>query len=251
MKQTLRITSFLFIVLSILTVGCRLGKESLDATKERDAAYLQKKLIGQQVKADWFSAKIKAKHDSEDLSISFSGNLRMQKDSAIWMNIKKFGFEVARVLIQPDSIFVIDRFNNEFIAEDLQFVQRMVNFPANFSMIQSMLLGNPVFFTRTLTSSIENKQYKLSSSNGSTPKSTYWMDGRYQLVQMKFEEPSEKRWLDMSQSEFVMQDKSPFAQKRVLHMDSPDTGKMTVELEFSDIEWNVPKSMPFNKPDHY
>jgi hypothetical protein len=250
MKQTHKLLAFLVLTIFILA-GCRLGKDSLEATKDRDAEFLMEKMIGNQVNVEWLSAKIKAKHESEDLNISFSGNLRMKKDSVIWLNIKKFGFEVARVLIQPDSIFVIDRFNDEFIAEDLQFVQRMVNFPANFQMIQSMLLGNPVFFTTKLESSLVNKMYQLKSTKGSSPSSLYILDGRYQLREMKMEETANKRFLEVVQTEFMPLKKAAFPKNRVLQMDSPDTGKMQVELQFTDIEWDVPKSIPFKKPANY
>jgi hypothetical protein len=250
MKQTLKF-SYLLILLFIIIGGCRLGKESLEATRERNADFLMQKMIENQVNVDWFSARIKAKHESEALNISFTGNLRMKKDSVIWMNIKKFGFEVARVLIQPDSIFVIDRFNDEFIAEDLQYVQRMINFPANFQMIQSMLLGNPVFFTTKLESALKNKMHHLQSRKGTSPSTQYLLDGKYQLREMNLEEAAENRFLSVLQGEFVKIGKNSFSINRILKMDSPDTGKLQVELTFSDIEWDVPKSIPFNKPINY
>ncbi|MEZ4949552.1 MAG: DUF4292 domain-containing protein [Saprospiraceae bacterium] len=243
------IAAFLFIVL--LLPACKLGKNSLEATKDRDADFLINKMVTNQVNVEWFSAKIKAKHESEDLSIGFSGNIRMKKDSIIWLNVKKFGFEVARVQIEKDSIFVIDRFNDEFIAEDLQYVQRMVNFPANFSMIQSILLGNPVFFTKNLMAGIENKTYHLKSKEGKEPNSEYILDGQYKILSMEFSEPTKKRWLTVDQAGYSEIQNQNFAHERVLSMDSPDTGKLKVELSFSDVIFNEPTSFPFSKPANY
>jgi hypothetical protein len=246
-------TGFLTVVLLsfFLFPACKLGKNSLEATKDRDADFLINKMVTNQVNVEWLSAKIKAKHESEDLSIGFSGNIRMKRDSIIWLNVKKFGFEVARVQIEKDSIFVIDRFNDEFIAEDLQYIQRMVNFPANFSMIQSILLGNPVFFTKNLMAGIENKTYHLKSKDGKEPVSEYILDGQHKILSMQFSEPGKNRWLSIDQTAYSELQKQNFAHERILRMDSPDTGKLKVELSFSDVVLNEPTSFPFSKPADY
>ncbi len=73
--------------------------------------------------------------------ISFSGNLRMEKDSVIWISISKFGFEGARLMIRKDSVFYINKLNSESFQGDYSFLSSLMGFNANFEIVQALLLG--------------------------------------------------------------------------------------------------------------
>ncbi|MEZ4933273.1 MAG: DUF4292 domain-containing protein [Saprospiraceae bacterium] len=142
--------STLFIALLFLLFGlaCNPARRAQkDNLKPKSEKYLMKRLLSNQVSADWLGTKAKVSYRDEYMRESFTAYIRMKKDSAIWMSFKKFSFEGARALITPDSIFVIDRINNQYLAKPFSYAQQEYHLPVGFAGLQAMLLGNPVFFS--------------------------------------------------------------------------------------------------------
>ena len=239
------------IGLAFLVLSCK-SKKTVTETKiepvaESSAEALRSMMIRNQVSADWFSAKLKLNLKSEKLTIGLSGNIRLEKDKAIWINVKKFGLEAARVLIQPDSIFVKDRFGGNDIAEDLSYVQRSMNFPANFQMLQALVLGNPVFFTNDLEMKKDSAGLALFSES-SKPKSHYLLnESDYSIQSMTFKEDNPMRYMEIQQSDYQEIVNRVFSHLRVIDADSQESGKTNLKIQMSAIEFDVPKNMPFKK----
>ena len=246
-----KIKFIIFGLVVLMAFSCK-SKKAATETKiepmvESSAEALKGVLIKNQVGADWLSAKLKLNLKSEQLTIGLSGNLRLEKDKAIWINVKKFGLEAARVLIQPDSIFVKDRFGGNDIAEDLSYVQRKMNFPANFQMLQALVLGNPVFFTNDLEMKKDSTGLVLFSES-STPKSNYVIDeSNFTLRQMSFRESAPPRLMAVEQSDYQEVANRLFSHLSVIDADSKDSGKVNLKIQMSSVEFNVPKNMPFKK----
>ncbi|WP_247232369.1 DUF4292 domain-containing protein [Telluribacter sp. SYSU D00476] len=69
-------------------------------------------------------------------------NLRVKKDSLIWLSVTGAGFEVARGIITPDSIVFIDKFHKEYFVFTYPQISRQFNFELSFPLIQSLIVGN-------------------------------------------------------------------------------------------------------------
>ncbi|MEN0005763.1 MAG: DUF4292 domain-containing protein [Bacteroidota bacterium] len=234
--------------------GCKTSKKATTALeKEESAAYLLEKLAANQVDADWFSAKAKVRYEDSQQSVSASSTIKFKRDSVLWMNVKKFGLEIARMLITKDSIFVINRFERSYIATDLQWVQNQYNLPANLSILQSVLLGNPIFFTRdSWTTAIENNAYSIKSSD-SKHENAYWMAPEsFLLTEMELRDKWEGRSVKLGFEGYEAVDQTQnFSYIRQLQLKSNTTGDVKVDLEFSKVEINVPKSIRFEIPKRY
>jgi len=218
--------------------------------KEQKADFLVDKVVTNQVKADWFNSRVKLNVEGDAvMNIGLSGTLRMEKDKAIWLSLKKFGFEVARALITPDSAYVLNRVNGDHVAEDLGYVQRKMNFPANFQMLQAMVLGNPVFFTKDFETKLDSTGYTLWSET-SSPKSTYLLNGEdFSLQAMAFEEYNPNRLMKVNLENYkTVGGNRNFSHDRYFDIRSESTGNMKVKLVFSNVEFDVEKNMPFSKP---
>ena len=247
--------------LLLILIGCigfqfscktkkRETKTMLEPVGQVNADFLMENLIKKQVKADYLNSKIKLGIEGDKvMNISLSGTLRMEKDKAIWISLKKFGFEVARALITPDSVYLVDRVQGNNVAEDISFVQRQMNLPANFQMLQSIVLGNPVFFTKTHDFKVDSMGYQLISET-SDPKSRYFLNGSdLSLRQMNFDEPAQQREMLIHQDDYKEEaGNQNFSFLRNIMVKSRESGNMNLKLQFSNVEFDVPKSMPFNKP---
>lgn len=86
-------------------------------------------------------SKISFKSPQQDID-NASINLRVRKDSLIWLSVSKLGFEVVRGLITRDSIFILDKIHREYSIYDFPTLSRQFNFDMNFDLLQALIVGN-------------------------------------------------------------------------------------------------------------
>lgn len=220
--------------------------------KTRSEKYLMKRLLANQVNAEWLGTKAKIYYQDEYMKQSFTAYIRMKKDSAIWMSFKKFGIEGARALITSDSIFVLDRLNNQYLAKPFEYAQQEFNLPVGFQGLQALLLGNPVFFSNNTETGVDGTRYKFTQKTDNL-KAQYWMDGvKILLNEFFIEDFRNKRELSYKASDYQsLADKQKFSYFRIFNLNSPDLGTLQVNIDFSKVEIDVPQKMSFSIPNRY
>ena len=75
---------------------------------------------------------------------SFSPNVRVARDSVIWMSISPaLGVEAARVLLTPDSVQVLSKLPGaRFVFQgDYDVLEDALQSPVSFGMVQDLILG--------------------------------------------------------------------------------------------------------------
>ncbi len=97
----------------------------------------------QEVEFDYLTTKSKFsfKNKREDLD-NANINLRVKKDSLIWFSVTAFGFEVARGLISPREITVLDKFHKDYYTYDYTELSRRFQFDLSYPLLQSLIVGN-------------------------------------------------------------------------------------------------------------
>ncbi len=92
---------------------------------------------------DFFSARISGIANIDNSSYNFSGNIRIRKDSAIFVSISPFlGIEMARVLITPDRVQMLNRLEGTYFEGEMDLINSMLNTQLDYYMLQSLLVGN-------------------------------------------------------------------------------------------------------------
>ncbi len=245
----------LLLLSSLLLPACKSSKRGDGAKlRKKNSRVLLKKMESRLISAEWLNAKGRISYKGDDLSVRVSTNIRLRRDSAIWMNAKKLSIEAARVLITPDSIFILNRLHREYVAESFEYLARRYSLPASFSALQDILLGNPVLFDKNQEHhvSVEGEQYQLSTSRHDIH-TDYWLDGfSYLLESMAFLDEPHDRKVVVDLTEYrPVEGVGKFSYVRNLKMKSPDTGSVNVEMKFSKIELDRPANMPFSIPSSY
>jgi hypothetical protein len=69
-------------------------------------------------------------------------NIRMHKDSIIWMTFSVIGVQGGKALINKDSITIVSNVDKEYYVFDYVELSKRYNFDINFYVIQSAMLGN-------------------------------------------------------------------------------------------------------------
>lgn len=106
----------------------------------------KKKMVSPTANLDyqWMTAKISGEVTlTSDLSpLTINGALRMRRDSAIWISASAMmGMESLRTLITQDSVIMVNRMDQTYLAEPLQLVAEKLHLPATLQETQTLLLG--------------------------------------------------------------------------------------------------------------
>jgi hypothetical protein len=245
---------FLF---SAKETGCRktpdFGKSS-PATETRSPEYLKKKLRSYDHKnLNLVNAQAKVFMEGNGQSIGAIANISWIRDSVMWMNVKKFGLEAARVLVTQDSVFVLNRLEKTYSAKGLESLQRQYSLPAGFDLLQSLLLASPWYFPDIpLASDIKDGKHRLSGSNGRFSADYRVEEEAFWLNQELFLQPRDTRSMSVLFENYKKTELAGwFPYLRTLEASSPETGDMRLSIEISEVEFNVPKSIRFEIPRHY
>jgi hypothetical protein len=86
-------------------------------------------------------SKISFKSQHQDID-NANVNIRVRKDSLIWLSVSKLGFEAVRGLITKDSITIVDKVHKEYSVYDFSTLSKQFNFSMNFELLQALIVGN-------------------------------------------------------------------------------------------------------------
>ena len=153
--------------LLLLLVSCSPARKVMKAPlKEEGADYLFSRLKESELKYEWFSAKFSAEYTNKGKETSFNGQIRIRKDSLIWLSLTPMlGIEAMRLVITQDSVKMMNRLNDTYFIGDYEYLNRFLNTNIDYDLLQAFLLGNDLRFYENgkFRATIDNHEYKLST----------------------------------------------------------------------------------------
>lgn len=160
--------STFILLLAILTFSSCKTKEN---AKRKDlrvnkTEYLFQQLSQQEFMFDHLSAKANVKlTQNNKKKPPFKANIRIKRDSLIWISISAFHVEVARLMISQDSVKVINKVDKNYFLGDYEYINRRFNVELEFDVIQSILVGNPINFEpdEKVKFAIDKEKYYLGN----------------------------------------------------------------------------------------
>lgn len=88
-------------------------------------------------------------------------NIRIRKDSVIWMNFSVMGVQGGKALIDKDSITVVSTVNKEYFVFEFDSLSKRLHFEVNYTILQAALLGNLITGKSPNDKVSENEQYDI------------------------------------------------------------------------------------------
>lgn len=239
---------------SILILSCKAKKTTTSQNdfRERTTSELSDAVEKHNVDYEWFSAKAKINFKSSYESGRVSATVRIKKDSLIWMNFKKFGLSLARVQITPDSIYEMYPFENYYNMGDIQEYTELYGMDLEFEKIQSFLVGNVLLpeDENTRSRRIGNEYEIISSYEDYTVK--YMIDAVSLILNEHSIIDQLGREVLIDYTDYRRADKERYYSYERTYIAPIDvTEDASAEISISDVEFNVPKSTPYNIPSHY
>ena len=110
------------------------------------SCHARKKMVSPMAHAadyEWMTAKMSGEVKVDRGEMPFSGILRMQRDSVVWISATAMmGMEAVRACITNDSIVFINRLNKTYLAEPFSEVSEHMQSPLTLQETQRLLLGD-------------------------------------------------------------------------------------------------------------
>lgn len=97
--------------------------------------------------AGWntFSGRAKVHFEGGGQSHDFVANIRMERGKTIWISATALlNLEVARLLITPDTLWMLDRLSRTAQALPFAQINQLLPLQTDFNSLQSLLLGGPL-----------------------------------------------------------------------------------------------------------
>lgn len=253
----------------LFAASCSPARKAIKAPiKEEGADYLFKKLKEHELKYTYFTGKFSAEYKNRKKSTSFNGQIRIKKDSVIWLSLTPgLGIEALRLIITQDSVKMINKLNNTYYIGDYEAVNKFLNTNIDFDILQAYLLGNDLQFYEDgkFRATIEKDCYKLSTAarmklkkyvrnnqeNGRAFIQNIWLDSEtFKITEADVKEISnEKIKLEAMYGDFENIGGQLFPKALNVTIWADNTIKL--KASFSKITVDVPLQFPFKVPNGY
>jgi hypothetical protein len=96
----------------------------------------------QEIDFDYLQGKAKLVYRDNAKEREVKANIRIRKDSVIWMKLHVLGIQGGAVLINKDSITIMSDVQKEYYVYDYPELSKRFNFKINYDIVQAALLGN-------------------------------------------------------------------------------------------------------------
>jgi hypothetical protein len=224
------------------------------------------KMTENQFNFEWLSAKFTADYETDNNNTSFSGQIRIRKDSLIWISISKFSIEGARILITQDSIFVINRMDNNYFKSDFNYINRFINSTVDFDMLQAFIVGNDFKYyeKNKFKTSFDGENFQLNTINRHKLKKYIRNENEklkilvqnieinpktYKIINLNVKEVKENNKLKISYSDFENINNQLLA--KILQISIISEKVIGIKLEYSKVNLNEELNFPFKIPENY
>jgi hypothetical protein len=201
-----------------------------------------------------FSAKVNVDYQGADeKKYNVNANLRMYKDSVIWVSISAiFGVEALRAYITKDSVRLLNKQDKVYMARSVSYLQEITALPLGLTSLQEILIGNPVFVDTNHVLSYTQTENGISLlSIGDWFKNLLTVTQSGQLMNCKLDDAdlARSRTCNLIYDDYEDKKEVDFASKRRITV--TEKSKLDIKLNFKQYEFNETLSFPFTVPRNY
>ncbi len=130
-------------------------------------------------------------------------NIRVRKDSVIWMTFSVIGVQGGKALINKDSITIVSNVDKEYYVFEYTELSKRYNFEINYSVIQAAMLGNLI---QPMSSQDEIKSepslFILNQRNGTVEVLNYINAASMKIEKVELKEPNTNNSFTLNYSNF-------------------------------------------------
>ena len=213
------------------------------------------KLIGiraKQLNFNTFSGKAKTKLDIDGDKNDATLNIRIQRDKKIWVSVTYLiGIEVARAMITPDSIIVINKLQGVYFKKPFSFIYQYAGKQVNYKTVESLLIGNAI-------PELLNDRAEVGTDGANTLITGNLQDMLFKLIigpdykvsQTTLNNSMAAQSLQVSNSAFIQAD-GRVMPSQIDIASAVASKNISISMRYSNAEFDKVLEYPFVIPDRY
>lgn len=210
------------------------AKQRFQSLQQNDATFAE------------LSAQGNLKADLNGQSLSAAFNFKLQKDKQIWLSVKPMlGIEAVRVLIRPDSVFILDRINKAYLAKPFDWLSNMSQAPLSYAALQDIWMNNVGFLDGMSVSQSTDGPLEFQQS-GITYK---LLPAMTPVKAAKLEVQQAQQQLSVEYLQWQEMDKQWLPTQLKMAIKGKQSG--VIELNFSKFAIENGQTYPFSIPGSY
>ncbi len=207
----------------------------------------------QQVNFNTFAAKASTTLSLDDNSNDVTLNIRINHDKKIWISVTAvLGIEVARALITPDSLYVINKLQGVYLKKPFSYIYTYASKQITYKTLEALLIGN------ALPEILNDPRVILQPTNGNVTLSGKLQDLVYRLTlgpdkkpqQLNLSNPAEAQSLQVTDAAPV-QAGNKIVPSQIDIQSAIKNKKIQVNLHYTKVDFDQQLDYPFNIPDRY
>ena len=245
-----------FILIMIISFfACKGHKKvvNLDQLKPLKKTKLLDMLEDAAIHPEWLYSKGQVHFKDNRISIGLTFSSILRKDSIFVMSVKKIGMVVGKIKITPDSVIILNPLQKNWMGGSLEEIANRFGVPPKFSIIQDMILGNPMFITRqNATSQIEDKKYKYTAYDQYWL-NAFWIDPINERLTKQYLKDNiyKQRIIQKLDNYKEAENGTLFSFLRNLELHTQQAGQIDIKITTKKLVWNQPRDIHFSIPSHY
>jgi hypothetical protein len=214
-----------------------------------------KSLQKNQINFTTFSAKIKVEYEDQKGKLpDFTAFVRLYKDSVMWLSINGtfLSIEAFRILITKDSIIILNKLDKKVEYHGFDYIESIAHIPLNFSTLQDIVVGNPVYVGDSIVSYRQTSNYILLGTAGKFFKNLLTISTDNNLLERsKLDDidVGQNRTADLTYGDYEKNNGFFFPTSRDITV--AEKTKVDISLNYKQYEFNKDLSFPFSVPKNY
>jgi Domain of unknown function (DUF4292) len=228
--------------------------EDLHADSLKYILQLYSHIKSNNIDCNTFSAKLKVHYEATDgKDYEFNAFVRLQKNKKIWISINAtlLGIEAFRALITPDSAKVLNKLDKIYQQRSIGYLQDITHLPFDFNVLQSLILGNPIYLDSNILYYLKDLQGISILSVGPIFRNYLTLNNDLSLKHSILDDVDQMkdRSCDITYGDYEKADTVLFSTYRKIVVS--EKGRLDVEMSFKNIHFNENLDFPFSIPKNY
>jgi hypothetical protein len=244
-----------------------------NSLKKENAYSLMTKLKGNNINFRWISAHFTVDYDNDTSHESFSGVIRMRKDSIIWMTVSALlgTYTVFHAKLDGDSVMLINHLQGNYLKGTYDYLDTLLNEDVDFDLIQSVMVGNSLEFYNDTSKMkayqyVKDKDYLLSTVRKRKTKKIMenkklhtkndaqliWLDATdFHIKKIRLEDFITHHTFEASYEDFEKKDSGSIFPMHIHY--EINTGKkiIKIDLKYKKVNFSNYEKIPFIIPPKY
>jgi hypothetical protein len=200
----------------------------------------------------FLKAKSRVAWRSGNNTDNYSVDIRVKKDSLVWVNISQSGLTGATGLFGQDRVQFYQKISGEYFNLTYDSLSTMMGFRIDYRMIQSLIVGNQPFKKNNSRVIRENENIIIKQDSGRIKIDNMVGPNRKLKKLLVRDEPSSnKLTLDFEEFTNLNQVIFPFSSQLTLDIKNKEDKRVTtvIQIKYSKVELlDTPLEFPFRIP---